>query len=673
MKRTQIFLIASLCLTLTLSANLKQKEKPIMKGSDFCNEQVVELNIPAERLINNFRNFTLPINFEPFFEEMNGNKPNIAELPASNASSINGKNGNEDFPASSVSKPDKTTGTNGNKTNSEVVSENIEEVIEEGEGQAMPKGNATSENKTIPSETEGNVEEVVEEQEEVKQTSALKNNTPISTTNATGTEGSEEGLEEVPAAPTNASALPSLISNATESNENEKDTPTSELVTGNRTNLPETAPEGEEEIVDEEPMESIGVKGISNESISNNGNATETAPSSDKNATADQTPEESVEGPLSSTESKNETSDQSAEKPSDVSNTTDVDQNKTSEVEETEPSKQTEAGASNATETEASSGEIGTNATEAESSNATKMEETITRKKTDSENSFITENGEVIATKLKSNYIPSEGWWQGWNIIPKSFWIGSDFKAGNEFITLTNRRNVSISATPEGNITTTRKKNEISNLFLVEFIGQNTVNLRSYFGGYLSIAENGSVNSKSRIASPDTQFSILKTNRKCESDDPNYLFLRSNNGRFLTIKNSKVSGEQSVSNQALFKGVFWDENKSKCRAGDASGAEEAGIEGTTEVEESTEGPVKITSTRSSKSKRKKLVSKNARKSSDKISETSFCELIAGKQGNQTGKKKLPRKAKPDIKKLKAKNKSDCPYGKNKNLLIINIV
>ncbi len=175
---------------------------------------------------------------------------------------------------------------------------------------------------------------------------------------------------------------------------------------------------------------------------------------------------------------------------------------------------------------------------------------------------FINPQGKRIGKKLPLDYVPKKGWWKGWNKIPKSFWVNLDFTPGNEFIVL-NSQLGSIATDVIGNVITSNK-NDISNLFIVEFVGENIVHLRSYYGGYLSIGNDGKVNASSRKSSSDTQFFVLQTNKLCKADDANYIFLRASNGKFLNINNGIISGENISSEKALFKGLFWKETDSKC-------------------------------------------------------------------------------------------------------------
>ena len=697
MKTTYIFLIASLCLSLAFSANLKRQQKSVIKGGDFCNEQVIELNIPAERLLDNFRNMSLPISIEDFFEEMNGNKSKVEQLPGSNASSI--RDGNEEEPTGIM---------NGNRTSVEIE----EEIPEEG-GEEQPKynGNAT-----------GVIGDGAKKEEEEPITTA-NITAPISTKNATGAEGGEEESEEKesPAAPkeeeepiTTANiTAPISAKNATGDEGGEEESTAA---------APKKEEEEEiiyEEVVDEEPVISMGgmMEGTSNETASN-GNATAPTSPSEKNITEGEMERELVGGSSNATGTENKTTDESAEQPTDNSNKTTAEEKVPGE-EEVGASNVTESGASNETEIEGTS-------------NKTKK-------------SFITKTGVVIGAKLPLQYVPTEGWWEGWNTIPKSFWVGDDFKAGNQFITLTNTINLSVSASPEGKIRISIQRDDISTLFLVEFIGQNVVNLRSYFGGYLSIGEDGNVNARSRTANADTQFTVLKTNRKCELDDANYLFLRSNSGRFLTIRGINVTGEQAVSNQALFKGVFWDESKSKCKAGEpkATEPEEAAVENTIEGQEATEKPIK-TASNATKINSQKAVT-GSRRHGNKTSETpsklgarrsrngeeekeeengainnklSMSRNSSGNNGGRdtemplSGEGRTKRKRidsieeeeasfleqsnkiintgdnskdrnrlqntrktqkRPNVKNHERNNKLICPYGRNKKLLVLNIV
>ncbi len=174
-----------------------------------------------------------------------------------------------------------------------------------------------------------------------------------------------------------------------------------------------------------------------------------------------------------------------------------------------------------------------------------------------------TEQPTMPTGQLPAEYIPSEGWHENWNIIPKNFWINSKCLPGNDFIFLAiNDKYISVNS--DGIVKENLKKNDISNLFSVEFIGENMVYLRSYLAGYLTINEDKTLSASSRSKSSESQFSVFQTNGDCELDDPNYILLRSSSGKYLSIINGEVKIEDDVSENALFKGIYWNENNSLC-------------------------------------------------------------------------------------------------------------
>jgi len=237
----------------------------------------------------------------------------------------------------------------------------------------------------------------------------------------------------------------------------------------------------------------------------------------------------------------------------------------------------------------ATNGEESNNTEENSLNNETSTEESNTEEsssKNKGEN-YISKEGEIIGPKLPFEYVPKKGWWHGWNVIPKSFWVNSKFKPGNEFIIL--RINPIISASPEGKVSISSKENDLSTLFSIEFVGQNIIQIRSYYGGYLSIDSKGIVTANSRTSNADSQFTVLQTNKNCQLDDANYIFLRSSSGKYLTIRDGKISGENDVSNESLFRGSSWNENDSLCNEGKVNipsrSRNETGVEKETNITE----------------------------------------------------------------------------------------
>ena len=55
-------------------------------NGEIYKDQVIEVNISADKkILNNFRNMTLPISIQPFFLKINGNESTVNLLPGSNA------------------------------------------------------------------------------------------------------------------------------------------------------------------------------------------------------------------------------------------------------------------------------------------------------------------------------------------------------------------------------------------------------------------------------------------------------------------------------------------------------------------------------------------------------------------------------------------------------------
>lgn len=161
------------------------------------------------------------------------------------------------------------------------------------------------------------------------------------------------------------------------------------------------------------------------------------------------------------------------------------------------------------------------------------------------------------------DWFPKDCCWWGFTVLPKSFWVMDDLKEGRDFIVIGNNNNY-LSSDQDGNLTISKTagKNE---LWRVVHKGDRMINLLSFYGGYLSIHENGSVNAKSRVACIDSQIHVLHSFNRCELDDINYAAFRAINGMYLSFENNDVSGVRDVKDQTeIFKGYLWDETTSKC-------------------------------------------------------------------------------------------------------------
>ena len=164
---------------------------------------------------------------------------------------------------------------------------------------------------------------------------------------------------------------------------------------------------------------------------------------------------------------------------------------------------------------------------------------------------------------LSNDYLPRDAWWEGWNVIPKSFWINKKFEEGKDFISL-KINDKYISCDNNSVISASNEKNEYA-LFSVHFVGENFVHLQSYFGGYLNIEDDGIITCNRREKNNASTFNIIKSNKGCQVDDANFIFLRGTNGKYLAIRNNKVeSDDKEYLDENLFKGNFYDEKDSVC-------------------------------------------------------------------------------------------------------------
>lgn len=161
------------------------------------------------------------------------------------------------------------------------------------------------------------------------------------------------------------------------------------------------------------------------------------------------------------------------------------------------------------------------------------------------------------------DWFPKSCCWWGITLLPKSFWLKEDLKEGKDFIVIGNNNNY-LSCDQNGNLSIAKSAGK-SELWRVMKKGERMINLLSYYGGYLIINEDGTVDAKSRVACDDAQIHVLHSFNQCEKDEVNYAAFRAINGLYLSLSNNKVSGIKEIKDQTeIFKGYLFDASASKC-------------------------------------------------------------------------------------------------------------
>jgi len=161
------------------------------------------------------------------------------------------------------------------------------------------------------------------------------------------------------------------------------------------------------------------------------------------------------------------------------------------------------------------------------------------------------------------DWFPNNYNWWGLELLPKSFWITEELQEGKDFITI-GYKNYYLSADYEGNLSVKQTVTK-TELWRVIKVGKRIINLLSYYGGYLHIKENGTVDAKSRVPCNDASIHILHSFNQCELDDVNYVAFRAINGLYLSLADGKVKAVNNIPHQTeIFKGYLFNENSSKC-------------------------------------------------------------------------------------------------------------
>jgi len=154
-------------------------------------------------------------------------------------------------------------------------------------------------------------------------------------------------------------------------------------------------------------------------------------------------------------------------------------------------------------------------------------------------------------------------WW-GSEVFPKSFWINSQFNAGRDYVIISNNGN-NLQCDCDGKASVSQGNPTVSNFFIPERIGGKVVALRSYYGGYLSIHADGSVDCADHTICESNNFQVIWSTYDCAADAPNYALLRVISGAYLSISNGAVKSTMTIDETVVFKGHLWDASNSSCR------------------------------------------------------------------------------------------------------------
>jgi len=104
-----------------------------------------------------------------------------------------------------------------------------------------------------------------------------------------------------------------------------------------------------------------------------------------------------------------------------------------------------------------------------------------------------------------------------------------------------------------------------SSLWIPERIGGKVVSLRSWFGGFLGIDQNGLVSCKARVTCEENEFQVISSSNDCAQDAPNYVLLKGINGMYLNIDQNGASGLNNLQSQGqVFKSYNYDQTTSLC-------------------------------------------------------------------------------------------------------------
>lgn len=145
--------------------------------------------------------------------------------------------------------------------------------------------------------------------------------------------------------------------------------------------------------------------------------------------------------------------------------------------------------------------------------------------------------------------------------FPDSFYV-----YGNLYVVIPDANDNSYLGCSGSQVITSYSQITNNQLWIPEKIGNRIITLRNYYGGYLSIDNNGIVTCSSRGVCNDANFfDILWSSNLCSSDNPNYVAIRAMNGYYLSVNSGGVTSQLDIySLNELFKGGLFSPSSSTC-------------------------------------------------------------------------------------------------------------
>jgi len=118
-----------------------------------------------------------------------------------------------------------------------------------------------------------------------------------------------------------------------------------------------------------------------------------------------------------------------------------------------------------------------------------------------------------------------------------------------------------------GQVSSNNTSVSFTEMFIPERVSGSIITLRSFFGGYLAIYADGSVDCSPRIIQAENQFNVSLAQGRCTTDPARYVIIENSNPSnqyYLNIDYSGVSTTANIdSMHNLFSGYF-DNLQSSC-------------------------------------------------------------------------------------------------------------